>query len=836
LHRRGARYYFEHPTPRGTEPFAIASFKATAPAAALVQLAAGGLPLAVLSERAAAASQTTVESARAAARRLLAAGALAADHDGDPLNEPGAAVLRTLEAVCPALAGEVVRATEVLHAADRAPSTNAYHSAVEALRAVAPSARSPIQVDTAVRFTGTLGADVLGAAHTMASVLLALAEPSSAAAPYRDFFYERYEGTERLVPLRRFVDEFDPPATWRASASAAPAADGEAARRRDSVLAAIAGEAIADRQTVCALSRRQLDALLFSAPVRLPPTFEIAFHVLASSREALESGDFAVAPARLAGAMRAGASAARFDHVVPDLGARIASFHAAVPHGDDAVEITFTPFVPAHANVLTRGSAAARTFACHGVPGPSALDLDQVYVTLRDARMALWSEELDRFVVPVQTNMYRTDAYGPRLARFLHAVASDGARLIAPLSWGSLASLPMLPRLMFGQAVLSPATWGYPQELAWDDAARLAAFDRAREQWNIPDEITVLDPALAEQAIPLDAGSPLGRAVFLDTTRRCARVIVRETIPASGDRWLRSEEGSHVAELVVSARTRAAFVNRPELRPPEMIPPSPRPAFAPGSRWAYVRWYGTEEDGDRLALRALGLRDRLEQTQLVRSWHFVRYHWPRYHLRVRLDCAEPERALHEIARFSRELIAGDEIGTFDLATYQPETERYGGLTAMPVVEDVFAASSAAAASGLRAGLTKGDRVLGALTTFHELVVAGTDRDTLASWVDVMTAERKPLAAEERGWKRTLDAVVVRATNRGDGLAERLAARTDGPRAHARILRDLAHLHFNRFGLIGAGEASATRVQWHAYRSYLVRASGEGAARGVRTCP
>jgi lantibiotic biosynthesis protein len=833
LHRRGPRYFFEHPTARSTEPFATASCKATPLAGALARLAAGGMPLAILSERAAAASQTTAAAARTVARRLLAAGALVRDHARDPLDRPAAAALRTLEAVAPAIAGGVARGTELLHAAGRAPSADAYRAAVAQLRAVTPSARSPIQVDTAVPFAGTLGADVLEAVRTMGSALLALAEPSSAAAPYRDFFYERYEGTERLVPLRRFVDEFEPRPAWRALA-AAPAAAGETAGRRESVLAAIAGEAIAERCASRALSRGELDALSVSGPLRLPSTFEIAFHVLASSPQALAAGDFMVAPARLAGSMRAGASAARFDDVVPGLAEAIASFHAAVPDGAEAVEITFTPFVPAHANVLTRGGGTARTFACHGIPAPGALDLDRTYVTVRDARIVLWSEELDRFVTPVQTNMYRTDAYGPRLARFLYAVASDGARLIAPFSWGSLAALPMLPRLTFGKAVLAPMTWGFAQDPAWDDAARLAALDRVRRRWNVPDEVTVFDPAAAEQAIPLDLGSPLGRSVLLETTRRCARVILRETIPGSGDRWLRSDEGSHVAELVVSARTLPAFVNRPDRRPPAVIPSSPRPVFAAGSRWTYVRWYAPEADGDRLARCALDVRDRLATAQLVRTWHFVRYHWPRFHVRVRFDCAEPDRALHEVARLSRELLAGDEILSFDLATYEPEIERYGGPAAMPVVEEAFAASSSAAAAALRPGIAKTDRLLAALTTFHELVVAGSDRDTLASWVDAMTAERKPLTPEERGWKRTLDAFVAGAADRGGGLAERLAETIDDPRSRAQVVRDLAHLHFNRFGLMGAGEASAIRVQWHAYRSRLVRTLHEGAARGALT--
>jgi thiopeptide-type bacteriocin biosynthesis protein len=102
----------------------------------------------------------------------------------------------------------------------------------------------------------------------------------------------------------------------------------------------------------------------------------------------------------------------------------------------------------------------------------------------------------------------------------------------------------------------------------------------------------------------------------------------------------------------------------------------------------------------------------LRQTDLLRSWFFIRYFDPEVHLRLRLRGASPAAAA-EISASLGSTVSGavheDGLWTLQFDTYDPELIRYGGPEALPCAEDIFSADSDAVVELLQQGHFRASR-------------------------------------------------------------------------------------------------------------------------------
>ncbi|MGI5450893.1 thiopeptide-type bacteriocin biosynthesis protein [Streptomyces sp. CA-243310] len=120
--------------------------------------------------------------------------------------------------------------------------------------------------------------------------------------------------------------------------------------------------------------------------------------------------------------------------------------------------------------------------------------------------------------------------------------------------------------------------------------------------------------------------------------------------------------------------------------------------------------HSTAEDADAFLLRDVApLLDDLVAAGKADRWFFIRYGEDGPHLRIRVHGADPAAAARlpeEWARAAKELpsVPGpwpSAHGEVRVVPYVPETDRYGGPLALPVAEDVFAASTGVVVEALR---------------------------------------------------------------------------------------------------------------------------------------
>lgn len=570
-----------------------------------------------------------------------------------------------------------------------------------------PGTRDILQVDlfrpapgltlsTAVRRALEAGADTLRR--------LTQAPADEALARFRRAFGDRY-GT-RWMPLLEVLDEesgigfdgapaYDDPLLEGLSFQA-PAPPRELSRRDQILLAQLPKWAGA---RVWTLDDAAVEALSQPDPQPFPAAFAALATLAAASPADLDHGDFQVWMEQYSGPTAArwlGRFASGDPELQTSLQRHLRKEEALRPEAVFA-EVVHVP-EGRMGNVLAR--PALREYeipflATAGVPQDHAIPPSDLQVTVRGDRVVLASARLGREVIPRLSSAHNF-ARGPVVYRFLaHLQDQDGRA--GGWSWGALAELPFLPRVVRGRHVLSRARWRIRAEdlkaaLCASREGAWGAFQILRENLGLPRFVTLTD---ADNTLRVD----LDRVLWVETLHQLvagrSAFTLTESFPDPDQCPVTSAEGRFAHELVIPFEAVPAAPPRPVRLPPDAAATGTR-AYPPGSEWLYLKLYGGAASGDRLLValepllrwtRAQGLWDR---------WHFIRYRDPEPHLRLRFH-GLPLRLLTgllpEVHRHLEACRAEGLLWKWQVDTFEPELERYGGPQGFDLAEAWFCEDS-----------------------------------------------------------------------------------------------------------------------------------------------
>lgn len=676
------------------------------------------------------------------------------------------------------------------------------------------AAASPLQTDMALPLAGQrLHAGVAAEVARGAELLLRLApRPRPALEAYRTAFLERY-GRHREVPLLELLDV----ETGLGPPGPPPAAnDDEAALARRRMLLGLVAVAVRDDRREVELDDATLATIGRPLPEagRLPRSLELSVFVAARSRAALDAGAYDVVIGPNVGAPAAGRALGRFAGL---LGAEADAALRAAAAAEDAVdpgrrsaEVTYVPHVARAANVAVRPLVRPDVI---GLDSPGTIPLDDLFVTIADgpANRFVLRRGDGREVVATAAHMLNPER-APALARFLEDVAFDTTVALHGFDWGPAGLSPFLPRVRSGRVVLAPAMW----RLSGADAADL---DRWRARWRPPRHVYL---TRRDNRLLLDLDDPAHLdELRAEAARATVALTVQEALPGPEHAWLHGPGGRYLSELVVPLVRVARTPARPA---PRRMPPVPAATRvrAPGSDWLHVTFHvGPTTADDLLSGPIATFAADVADAELIDRWFFVRYADPRPHLRLRWH-GDPARLSGALAprllRWGAELVADGRVERFGIDTYEREVERYGGPEGMTLVEELFAADSAAVVALL--GLPLDRTLLGAVAIDDLLAALGHDAAAREALYRDRVADRRAAAGEYRQRQRELRAVLAagpawggpvvtaalaRRRARVAAVAAGLAAlEADGRlgRPPIALAADLVHMHANR--LLGLG--------------------------------
>ena len=363
-------------------------------------------------------------------------------------------------------------------------------------------------------------------------------------------------------------------------------------------------------------------------------------------------------------------------------------------------ELSYLPLVGRAANVALRPRVRDYEVPINTTPSVAAdriITLDDLHLGAGEDRLYLWSQRLGKQVVVTQAHMLSPHV-APNVARFLLEVSNDGYVMPCGFRWGTLASMPFLPRIARGRAVLRPAQWTLREEMLVEiDPDFDVALRRWREKWRVPRYVYIVDD---DNRLLVDLDHPMGIAELAHEVRKGdRRVTVHEMLPTFGEQWLADENGeTYCDEIVVPLIVReAADAARSPLPISRNTASSGIHLHMPGGLWSFIKLYSSFSQHDGIIASSLrSLVESLRAEDVVDRWFYIRYADPSPHLRIRFRAVDEEASpyvLHRLMAWSRDTISAGHAVEFTVDGYRPEVDRYGGPHTFDPVERFFEANS-----------------------------------------------------------------------------------------------------------------------------------------------
>ena len=840
LHASGGWYrYLEHreATGRG-RTYHLEAVEATPHLDFVLQQAQAGVSLEGLTQRLARHLAVAPEEARTYLDRVIEAQVLCGDlHPPVSSPDPVGHVVTLLRAhpdtagraePLAALAAEL----EALRGAVLGAHPEGYPSQMPSLAAleIPPGTRDVLQVDLHRPAPDlTLSPRVRRALEEGAETLRRVSAPPGEGPldRFRAAFVARYEA--RWMPLLQVLDEesgigFDgaPPMEGPLLADLplqAPPPARPLAQRDRFLLAQLPHWQGA---LIWELADADLEALAQPEPPPFPPSFAALASLAAASPADLDRGEFQFWMEQYSGP-----SAARWlgrfafgDPELQDaLRGHLRQEEALRPEAVFA-EVVHVP-EGRMGNVLARPALRDHEIPFLATPGVSSehtLAPSDLQVTVRGDRVLLASTRLGREVIPRLSSAHNFNR-GPVVYRFLaHLQDQDGRP--GGWSWGVLADQPFLPRVVRGRQVLSKARWRIEaRELkaapAGPDEGAWGAFQALRVRRGLPRFVTLTD---ADNTLRVDLDQVLWVETLHHLVSNRSAFTLTECFPDPDQALITSPEGRFAHELVIPFE--AIPASQPVARPlPAMAPATGIRAYPPGSEWLYLKLYCGPATADRLLVELDPLLRQTQAQGLWDRWHFLRYRDSGPHLRLRfhgLPASLIAELLPLLHRHLEGYLAQGLLWTWQVDTFEPELERYGGALGFALAEAWFAEDSQQTLDRLVAGLTLEERWRAGLREVDAIwaalglglsarkEVAQLTRDSFRKEFGDTGAASVQMGEKFRSLRRELETDFPHPAGApgppGLGSLTRLQAAFDQglvQEDRLRVAGSLAHMHLNR---------------------------------------
>ncbi|MBV9690603.1 MAG: lantibiotic dehydratase [Ktedonobacteraceae bacterium] len=587
----------------------------------------------------------------------------------------------------------------------------------------------PFQIDTALHMKSSyLNKSIGEAAAQAAETLLRLSRVSQGLPhlqEYRSEFVERY-GADAEVPLLDLLSPesgldapptyVQPQRTYRLTRPQLPPDQ----RQRDTMLCGLLAQTVNDRCLEVELTAsllQQLEQWSPQADNPAPPSLEIYLQVHATSREALDRGEWRVVVSPNCGSPGGGRTFSRFFDILESEGLemlqRFTKREESLSPDVIFAELSYLPTTARSANVAVRPALRDYEIVINTTPSVSpekVIHLNDLVVGVRNNRFYLRSLRFGKEVVVCQSHMLNP-MIAPNICRFLVEISQDNRPCLSPFDWGTASASPFLPRIVQGRVVLCPAQWNLKAstieltDVGSEDARWFTGLQQWRKRWRVPHYVYIVE---ADNRLLLDLEHPLMAAELrteLAKVGDSGTVKVQEVLPDFDHLWLQDGNNApYFAEIVVplirtdaprSSASKTMATKRSY--PPRIITREER-RMLPGATWTYLKLYAAFQQHD--ACIAGPLREvvhMLQEQGMIDRWFFIRYTDPEPHLRLRFHAANEqigERLLVTALAWARQQVEKGMLDRVCVDTYDREVERYGGPRAIDALEQVFAVDSA----------------------------------------------------------------------------------------------------------------------------------------------
>ncbi|MDT8392876.1 MAG: lantibiotic dehydratase family protein [Bacteroidales bacterium] len=188
------------------------------------------------------------------------------------------------------------------------------------------------------------------------------------------------------------------------------------------------------------------------------------------------------------------------------------------------------------------------------VGAAQTIKVSDLMVSVRNGKINLRSRKLNAHVIPRMANAHNYALGSLQLYRFLCDFQSQNVSTGLSFSWGPLESeCPYLPRIMFRNIILHPATWNLDNKdlrqlkNSKNDRELSRAAEALRLQFHLPDKVVL---AVADNELWIDLTHLPTLRLFRNEIKDNSRVVLSEFLFDGKDAVVQGKNGSHANEFV----------------------------------------------------------------------------------------------------------------------------------------------------------------------------------------------------------------------------------------------------------------------------------------------
>ncbi|MES2108578.1 MAG: lantibiotic dehydratase [Bacteroidota bacterium] len=480
------------------------------------------------------------------------------------------------------------------------------------------------------------------------------------------------------------------------------------------------------------------------------------------------------------------------------------------------------------------------------LPDANQVQLSDLYISIVNNMVILFSKKHQKLVVPRLTSAYNYSLNKLPLFRFLADLPYQYGRSSIGLDLRQFfPNLHFYPRVEYKETILSLATWIITGEqlgeLQNNDRQQNAdTFRKLSSTVRLPRYFSFVE---GDQELVFDGQSQRDIEFFCNCVRQKKEAVIKEFLEQPTVRQYNAcllPAGPLVLPRPPVLRKAKVKVQR---------------KYVPGSEWLYLKIYAPRIGVNRLLLRLRPLLSKRYGEGRITQWFFIRYedHAPHIRLRLQVSPASISEVLLAFKTKLEDRIQQHVIREFQIDVYTRELERYaaGGIEN---TERFFWASSELVLHFLKQaktnpGVTTYAFALYSTHTIIAAFIAGLDEQvsfTLGSFQQFLPEfTDKPIKVELDRKYRELTPGIIAAFREADPgilsgsikagsnflsslrvIQESLSARI----GQTDYLRSIIHMHLNR---IFTDEARKQEMIYY-YLLYKYLLSVKGRNKGLRT--
>ncbi|WP_028296596.1 lantibiotic dehydratase [Olivibacter sitiensis] len=311
------------------------------------------------------------------------------------------------------------------------------------------------------------------------------------------------------------------------------------------------------------------------------------------------------------------------------------------------------------------------------------IPLDDLSISIENARIVLWSERKQKQVIPRLSNAHNYGNNALPVYQFLCDMQNQGLEQGLAFRWPqALRHLSYFPRVSVGKVLVSLATWNFGLrdiQFAINEYTSTGSLKDFSEKWRLPRLISLVE---GDNTLLIDLESTSSLATFCQTVKGRNRIVLKEFPFDLGRNYpIADEHGNPYINQLILPLVKRKKEKNDMLQKASASPHAVQRHFLMGSEWLYFKIYAGTQVMERLLTEEIyQLAEELKSDGLIDGWFFIRFIDTGHHLRLRFRLSQRNEFQELVDRFNNYFKTHLEEGLIwkvCLDTYERELERYG---------------------------------------------------------------------------------------------------------------------------------------------------------------